>query len=56
MAETKIKQKQKRKRPKLLALGVSSNKFGYDKPNVIKSCAELEMVFPYHQVASVKQP
>lgn len=44
-----------RKRPKLLALGVSSSKFGYDKPSFKVSYAELEKVFPYHQVASAKR-
>lgn len=44
-----------RKRPKLLALGVSSNKLGYDKPSFKVSYAELEKVFPYHQVASAKR-
>ncbi len=43
-----------RKRPKLLALGVSSNKLGYDKPSFKVSYAELEKVFPYHQVVNEK--
>lgn len=44
-----------RKRPRLLALGVNSNKLGYDQPSVKVSYVELEMVFPYHQVANVKR-
>lgn len=58
MGQKLVKSKQRsciRKRPKLLALGVSSNKPGYDKPSFKVSYAELEKVFPYHQVASEKR-
>ena len=46
---------QKWKRPKLLALGAFSCKFVCNYPSFKAPCAELDKVFPCHQVESEKQ-